>query len=214
MPYSCEPLTDEQLDLLDEYLLSDNLKEEALDYIALHGYLCALNVSPKPMTETEWLTNVLAENPLSSACHIDPAMLDLMRQENNYIRNCLESDIIVDLPCDLTLELDEEGDCLLEYWALCFMEVVFSQEDAWFEQHEDIVAESLLPFMLTANLDEDKELAELRSEPKFCQQLCEQIPELVQDLFLLFRVPGDKPKFQKGFNGKSGPKKGFKKRHH
>ena len=207
MSNSCEPLTDEQLEQLDEYLLSDNLKEEALDYIALHGYLCALNVSPAPMTESEWLTNVLAENPQSDASNIDAAMVNLMLQENNYIRTCLESDIIIDPPCDLTLEIDEEGDCLLEYWAQGFMEVVFSQEEAWFGDHEDAVAECLLPFMLAANLDEDQELAELRKDPKFCQQLCDQIPELVQDLFLLFRVPADKPKGKPPYGKKSSNNK-------
>ena len=43
-----DPLTDSQIDQLDAYLLSDQVQEEALDYIALHGYLCALAVSPAP----------------------------------------------------------------------------------------------------------------------------------------------------------------------
>ena len=209
MPYACEPLSDEQLEQLDSYLLSDNVKQEALDYIALHGYLCAVNISPEPMSEIEWMSNVLAENPQSNANHLDPHMLDLMRIENNYIRGCLESDSGIELPCDLTLELDAEGDCLLEYWAQGFMEVVFHQETAWFSQHEDAVAESLLPFMLAANLDEGQELSELRNQPGLCQQLCEQIPELLQDLFLLFRVPADKPKRPpgKGSADKNGGKK-------
>ncbi|MDP6969610.1 MAG: YecA family protein [Gammaproteobacteria bacterium] len=212
MPYACEPLSDEQLEQLDTYLLSAKVKEEALDYIALHGYLCALNISPEPMSENTWMTHVLAENPQSNASHLEPEMLDLMRIENNYIRSCLESDSGIELPCDLTLELDEEGDCLLEYWAQGFMEVVFSQEEAWFSQHETAVAESLLPFMLAANLDADQELAELRNQPNLCQQLCEQIPELVQDLFLLFRVPVDKPKGPANQNFSS--KKGHKPRRH
>ncbi|MFT5069447.1 MAG: hypothetical protein ACI9S7_001462, partial [Candidatus Paceibacteria bacterium] len=46
-----DPLTDSQIDQLDAYLLSDKVQEEALDYIALHGYLCALAISPAPMSE-------------------------------------------------------------------------------------------------------------------------------------------------------------------
>ena len=200
MSQSCDPLTDEQLEQLDSYLLSDAVPEEALDYIALHGYLCALVASPAPQAEADWLKHVLAADEASSPA--DPAMVDLIRQEYAYIRDCVESDTNVELPCDLTLEIDDEGDCLLEYWAQGFMELVFTQEEAWFSQHEDVVAESLLPFMLAANLDEDDELSDLRLQTKLCQQLCEQIPELVQDLFLLFRVPADsKPK-----GGKPGPK--------
>lgn len=218
MADSCDPLTDEQLEQLDTYLLSAAVPEEALDYIALHGYLCALAVSPAPIAETEWLNHVLAAEEATQPA--DPAMIKLIQQEYAYIRDCLESDTSIELPCDLTLELDDEGDCLLEYWAQGFMELVFSQEQAWFSQHEDVVAESLLPFMLAANLDEDDELSDLRLQTKLCQQLCEQIPELVQDLFLLFRVPADsKPKGgkpgAKGPKGKGPKGKGGKKpRHH
>ncbi len=197
-----DPLTNQQIDQLDAYLLSDKVQEEALDYIALHGYLCALAISPEPLPEAQWLEQVLAETPVQEDSAERHEMLNLMRQEYAYLRECLESDQDIDLPCDLTLELDEEDDCLLEYWAQGFMELIFSQEDAWFAQQEEDVAECLLPFMLAAKLDEDEELEELRRQPEFCQQLCEQIPELLQDLYLLFRVPADKPKGS--FAGKKG----------
>jgi len=200
-----DPLTDNQIDQLDTYLLSDKVQEEALDYIALHGYLCALAISPEPLAEEAWLEQVLAESPVQEDSAERHEMLNLIRQEFAFLRECLESDQDIDLPCDLTLELDEEDDCLLEYWAQGFMELIFSQEDAWFSQQEEDVAECLLPFMLAAKLDEDAELEELRTQPEFCQQLCEQIPELLQDLYLLFRVPADKPKG--GYAGKSQGRK-------
>ncbi len=207
MSISNDPLTDSQIDQLDAYLLSDKVQEEALDYIALHGYLCALAISPAPMPEHEWLEQVMAEIPVKEDEVERQEMLNLIRQEYAFLRECLESDQDIDLPCDLTLELDQEDDCLLEYWAQGFMELIFSQEDVWFSEQEEDVAECLLPFMLAAKLDEDAELEELRLQPEFCQQLCEQIPELLQDLYLLFRVPADKPKG--GYAGKkaSGPSK-------
>ena len=194
MSINSDPLTDSQIDQLDAYLLSENVHEEALDYIALHGYLCALAISPIPLPENEWLEQVMAEKPVLENSAERHEMLNLIRQEFAFLRECLESDQDIDLPCDLTLELDQEDDCLLEYWAQGFMGLIFSQEDAWFSQQEEDVAECLLPFMLAAKLDEDEELEELRLQPEFCQQLCEQIPELLQDLYLLFRVPADKPK--------------------
>jgi len=199
-----DPLTNNQIDLLDAYLLSDKVQEEALDYIALHGYLCALAISPEPLAEAQWLEQVFAETPVQEDSAERHEMLNLIRQEFAFLRECLESDQDIDLPCDLTLELDEEGDCLLEYLAQGFMELIFSQEEAWFSQQEEDVAECLLPFMLAAKLDEDKELEELRHQPEFCQQLCEQIPELLQDLYLLFRVSADKPKGS--FAGKKRPR--------
>lgn len=201
------PLTDQQIDQLDAYLLSDKVQEEALDYIALHGYLCALAISPAPLSEDEWLEQVMAQPQTNNTDSQRQDMLALMRKELAYLRECLESDQDIDLPCDLTLEVDQEGDCLLEYWAQGFMELIFSQEEVWFSEQEEDVAECLLPFMLAAKLDEDSELEELRRQPELCQQLCEQIPELLQDLYLLFRVPADKPKGGYAGKGASKPKK-------
>ena len=207
MSSTSEPLTDNQIDQLDAYLLSDKVHEDALDYIALHGYLCALAISPAPLAEQEWLEEVMAETPVQEDIAERHEIFSLMRQELAFLKVCLESDQDIDLPCDLTLELDQEDDCLLEYWAQGFMELIFSQEEVWFSEQEEDVAECLLPFMLAAKLDEDEELEELRSQPEFCQQLCEQIPELLQDLYLLFRVPAEKLKG--GYLGKksSGPRK-------
>jgi len=202
-----EPLTDNQIDQLDAYLLSDKVHEDALDYIALHGYLCALAISPAPQAEQEWLEQVMAETPVQENSTERHEIFNLMRQELAFLKDCLESDQDIDLPCDLTLEVDEEDDCLLEYWAQGFMELIFSQEEVWFSEQEEDVAECLLPFMLAAKLDEDEELEELRSQPEFCQQLCEQIPELLQDLYLLFRVPAEKPKGGGSGKKSSGPLK-------
>ena len=214
MSITSDPLTDSQIDQLDAYLLSDNVQEEALDYIALHGYLCALAISPAPIPEHEWLEQVMAETPVLENGPERQEILNLIRQEFAFLRECLESDQDIDLPCDLTLELDQEDDCLLEYWAQGFMELIFSQENIWFSEQEEDVAECLLPFMLAAKLDEDEELEELRLQPEFCQQLCEQIPELLQDLYLLFRVPADKPKGgSAGKSGKSGKKASGPRQH-
>ena len=207
MSSTSEPLTDNQIDQLDAYLLSDKVHEDALDYIALHGYLCALAISPAPLAEQEWLEEVMAETPVQEDSAERHEIFNLMRQELGFLKDCLESDQDIDLPCDLTLELDQEDDCLLEYWAQGFMELIFSQEEVWFSEQEEDVAECLLPFMLAAKLDEDEELEELRSQPEFCQQLCEQIPELLQDLYLLFRVPAEKPKGGYSSKKSSGPRK-------
>ena len=191
---ACQPLTDKEIYQLDEYLLSDAVSEQALDYIAMHGYLCALAISPVTVPENQWLGHIIDEDLVSQTNHLDPAMIDLIRKDYIYICACLETDTIVDIPCELTLAKDKQGDCLLEYWCQGFMELIFCQADVWFSQHEDTIAECLLPFMLAANLDDDKELELIRCRPKLCQQLFNQIPALMQDLFLLFRVPIGKHK--------------------
>ena len=181
------PLNDAQLDELDDFLLSDAVHEEALDYIALHGYLCGLAISPVPVSEQQWLSDVFAQD--INTYPVPENIIALIKLEFVAIQASLESNNLIDLPCDLTLEIDEEGDCLLEYWAQGFIELVFSQEDAWFAIDETAATEMLLPFLLAANLDDNNELQDLRKQAELTQALCEQIPELLQDLFLHFRTP-------------------------
>ena len=99
----------------------------------------------------------------------------------------------------LNFPVDDEDESLLS-WAQGFMEGVFLRESNWFDQQEEVVAEMLLPIMLASELFEEAELNEMRKNKKLCQQLVEEIPDLITDLYLLFRVPEDKKpgKPQKG----------------
>ncbi|MCK9236610.1 MAG: UPF0149 family protein, partial [Thiopseudomonas sp.] len=54
----------EQLSRLRAFLDSDELYEEALDYVAAHGYLTALAICPETVLENEWMTELFAEPPV------------------------------------------------------------------------------------------------------------------------------------------------------
>ena len=53
----------EQLTRLQAFLDADELHDEALDYVAAHGYLTALSICPEQVPEREWIDALFAEPP-------------------------------------------------------------------------------------------------------------------------------------------------------
>ena len=80
-------------------------------------------------------------------------------------------------------------------WCAGFMEGVFSDESAWFQDDEEAAATLLLPFMLLSGLfDDEPDMAEMASDQANQEALVAQLPELVLDLYLHYRVPPETPK--------------------
>ena len=48
-------ITDAELDALENFIFSEAVSEESLDLIGIHGFLCALIISPSDTAESEWL---------------------------------------------------------------------------------------------------------------------------------------------------------------
>ncbi|WP_207062017.1 YecA family protein [Motiliproteus sp. SC1-56] len=191
------PLDEAEIDLLEAFLFSPAVSGDALDYPGLHGLLTALAVSPVPVPETEWL-EVLFDGQPGYADEQEKARIEgLLRRELAAIAHELDQEEAPELPCDLTLDEEEP---LLTNWAQGFMEGVFLREEAWFSQDEERVAELLLPIMVASELFDEPELTQIRNDARLCESLCEEIPELLTDLYLHFRVP-EEPKAPKGRNG-------------
>ena len=53
----------EQLTRLQVFLDADELHDEALDYVAAHGYLTALSICAETVPEREWIDALFAEEP-------------------------------------------------------------------------------------------------------------------------------------------------------
>ena len=53
----------EQLSRLQAFLDADDLHEEALDYVAAHGYLTALSICPEKIESREWIDALFSEPP-------------------------------------------------------------------------------------------------------------------------------------------------------
>lgn len=199
------PLNEDEVDELESFLFSEAVSEEALDYPSLHGLLTAVAICPIEIPANEWLESLFDGQPNYANTEQQARIESLIKREFLGISEELDHEEPPELPCDLSLDEDS----LLTVWCQGFMEGVFMREEAWFGEQEEQVAELLLPIMIASELfEDDPELQKMRQDTQLIQGLCEEIPDLLTDLYLLFRVPeqGQPPK------GKTS-KKGGKKRH-
>lgn len=183
----------EQLSRLQAFLDADDLHEEALDYVAAHGYLTALCICPDQVPEREWIDALFAEPPhYRSDIEREEVEITLQLLKSHIARQ-LASDDEPEIPCELDLG-DEPDDSDLRGWCIGFMEGVFLREAVWFEDAEDEVSELLLPIMVASGLfDEQPEFAEIARDRQLVDTMVEQIPELLTALFLLCQAPEEKP---------------------
>ena len=183
----------EQLSRLQAFLDADDLHEEALDYVAAHGFLTALSICPQPVPEREWIDALFAETPNYRDDAERAAIEDTLQHLKAHIGRQLASEEEPELPCDLDLG-DEPDESDLRGWCIGFMEGVFLREGVWFEDAEDEVSELLLPIMVGSGLfDEQPDFAEIANNRDLVDSMIDQIPEVLTALFLLCQAPEEKP---------------------
>ncbi|HFH4201154.1 TPA: UPF0149 family protein [Pseudomonas aeruginosa] len=183
----------EKLSRLQAFLDADDLHEEALDYVATHGYLTALSICPEQVPEREWIDALFAEPPHYRSDEERQEIETSLEQLKAHITRVLASDEDLELPCDLDLG-DEPDDSDLRGWCIGFMEGVFLREEVWFEQAEEEVSELLLPIMVGSGLfDEQPEFDEITRDRHLVDDMVAQIPDLLTNLFLLCQAPEEKP---------------------
>lgn len=184
----------DQLERLQQFLDADDLHDEALDYLAGHGYLTALCISPVEVPEEEWIAELFAEEPnyQDEAQKID--IEGSLRELKAEIARDLSGDEELEPPCDLTLG-DEPDLSDLRSWCIGFLEGVFLREEDWFNQDEETVSELLLPIMVGSGLfDDQPEFIEIAQDEEMVEDMMQHIPEILTQLFLLYHAPEDKPK--------------------
>lgn len=192
MSYAVTPLTDDELDLLDDFFYSDAVPEESLDLIGVHGLLCAVNISPEKIEPPEWLQAIFDGNEPNWQDAGQKAQIEgLLEQLNKEIGSTLYNDQELDVPCELSI-VPEQGEEIsdLTAWTQAFMEGVFLREEQWMEgPQEELAAELLLPFMVISDLFDEAEFTKMRKDKAICAAMCAQIPELLIDLYLMFHAP-------------------------
>ncbi|WP_343573861.1 YecA family protein [Pseudomonas sp.] len=183
----------DQLSRLQAFLDADDLHEEALDYVAAHGYLTALAICPEEVPDREWIDALFAEPPHYRSDEERSEIEGTLVQLKAHITRLLASDEELELPCEPYLG-DEPDDSDIRGWCIGFMEGVFLREAVWFEQAEEEVSELLLPIMVGSGLfDEQPEFDEIARDRQLVDDMVAQIPELLTNLFLLCQAPEEKP---------------------
>lgn len=183
-------ITEAELDDLEAFLLSDQVSETALDLIGAHGLLCALNIAPKPTPKSEWMSLIFDGEPKWESSEQKAQIETLLTKLDSTVSNDLSADQEVPLPFELTLEVEDEDDTAeVTLWAEAFMEGVFLNEALWFERDEETVAGLLLPIMVASELFDDPEIQDIRKDRALSEEMCDQIPEVLIDLYLLYHAP-------------------------
>ena len=123
------PLTDDELQTLDNFLLAEQETGERLGIDEAHGYMTALIVSHQPMQQQVWLSVILGESEFSD------------KKEQQHITALLQrmfADISTTLEAQrlfepLIIEEEEEGVILEAYegWCFGFMLGVTNSQALW-----------------------------------------------------------------------------------
>ncbi|MBZ9539291.1 YecA family protein [Modicisalibacter tunisiensis] len=198
MPEALPPtplLDDDELDLLDDFLDSERAGEDALDLIGAHGFLVALAVAPREVPATRWVGELFHGEPAFADTAERDTILGLLEHLRDNAMAALERGQLPELPFELTLDGIAPEETPIGDWCAGFMEGVFLDESAWFEADEEAAATLLLPFMALSGLfDDEPDMAEFIRRPADAERLVTQLPELVLDLYLHYRVPPETPK--------------------
>ncbi|NAW33897.1 YecA family protein [Halomonas alimentaria] len=207
-----EPLLDDdQLDHLDDFLASERVSEDALDLIGTHGFLVALAVSPREVPPAAWVAELFQGEPDFSDDSEREVILGLLERLRHNAIAALEQGLLPELPFELVLDGIAPEETPIGDWCAGFMEGVFLDEAAWFEEDEEAAAALLLPFMALSGLfDEEPDMAEFVADGARLEGLVRQLPELVLDLYLHYRVPPETPKPTPRRKKPAGGRKGRK----
>ncbi|MBB3142953.1 YecA/YgfB family protein [Halomonas organivorans] len=188
-------LDDEALERLDDFLESERVDADALDLIGAHGFLVALAVAPCDAAPAAWVAELFHGEPDFTDDAEREDVLGMLERLRHTAIEVLEGGGLPELPFDLELGGLPPEETPIGDWCAGFMEGVFLDETAWFADDEEAAATLLLPFMLLSGLfAEEPDMAELAKDGERLEGLTAQLPELVLDLYLHYRVPPETPK--------------------
>ncbi|MFG0636100.1 YecA/YgfB family protein [Acinetobacter soli] len=168
------------LDLLSDYLDGDQ-NEYGLDFAATHGFLCAIAVGPQFDC---WLNELFEGNQKS----VPTAIIEQINIWLDQIRQNLANEEGIEFPFEIE-EADTESS--LGDWSVGFVDAMFLNEDAWFTpEHEEQLVDLTLPIMVFSGIDEeDPQMESFRRNGQLMDELAEEIPENLNELYLMYHTP-------------------------
>lgn len=176
-------------DLLDAMTdaLDDLAGDDTLDGICVHGALTAWAISGGQALPDNFAEHVFGDDLSTVPTEALHALSAQWRAMLNHIHAALYDDTDLELPFDITLDWEDSEQ---QAWAIGFMEIVFSHEQAFADADEDELAELLLPIQVASGLfTEEKEFADLYEDDDLLISFLNQVPEVLVDLYLLFNSP-------------------------
>jgi uncharacterized protein len=151
-----QPLSEAELDELEQFLDSELAPDDAMDICMLHGYLAAIAIGPVTLMPSQWLPRIWGEagepafETLERAQHI----LDLIiRYYNETVRIFMETPEQF-LPDLYEYEEDGEQKVSAEEWCIGFSLGVSLRSEAWDPLLEDEESSGMLAPIVAFSMDE------------------------------------------------------------
>lgn len=175
-------------DRLTSYLNSEIVPEGSLDFVACHGFLTAMAVYDDIFVAKEVLPVITDTQPEFESSAQKKAVHTALEDLFTHINRGLYLGGELSLPMTLSPPILSQTNDLSD-WCFGFMEAVAVFEDDWFSSPSltDPIAELILPIVIFSEPHIDPELAHLVKNDNARKQLAEEIPENLQQLYLLFR---------------------------
>jgi uncharacterized protein len=184
------PLSDEELDELDQFLLSEAVSDEAMTLDTLDGYLTAIVVGPATLVPSQWLPGVWGESeddaPVYESMEQAQRILELLLRHMNGIIWTLQydADAFDPLIGSMVYENDPREYIDGEMWAYGFMQGIELCRQDWQPLFDDSSAmEALRPIYLLG-ADELSETEEaLTRWPAQREELSQQLAAAVAAIY-------------------------------
>ena len=164
------------MNVLIDFFNSEQLTDDAMYYSEMHGFLTSLAIQSGELKQQQILNEILSDISISQ-----PIQDALNALENDIKQSLLNGDF----PDTSSADDDEES---LSLWTSGFMQGVFLQENIWFADHPEEVAELTLPILSCSELLND-ELDDISQNDELLDDMAERIPDCIIDLYLLFNTP-------------------------
>ena len=132
-----KPLTDDELEELDQFLMSEATSDDAMMIDTLDGYLTAIAIGPRALTINEWLSRVWGSDDEHRPDFESPTegqrIIELIIRHLNSIIATLERDPDYINPMFECLNEDETNDTRLDatMWSYGFLTGVKLNWDEW-----------------------------------------------------------------------------------
>ena len=151
-------MTDDELDLLDTFLLSDNVHASVMTLSELDGFLTGILVGPELILPSEWMPVVWGDEPPSfeSAEHAESVSALLIARYNQINFGLNHTPPAIE---PLIME-DRNGDLLGEIWAAGFMTAIEIRAKSWMPIFETDHAAAVSLIMALADPDRIQEITE------------------------------------------------------
>ncbi|HET8704735.1 MAG TPA: YecA family protein [Pseudomonadales bacterium] len=176
-------LSPQAIDTLEQYCFAQN--EDAFGHAGAHGVVCANAVAMREHPMTECL-NLICDKELEDSGQRAVALETLLSLQRE-IKSALAQGTLPALPFALNANNPE-----VEEWCAGFMSHVFLDESEWYQVDEEKAAELLLPIMVLSGLFDEPDIETIRKDKKLCHSFAKQLPDVLVDLYLLFRAPAEK----------------------